>query len=427
MGKHLIVGAAGQLGIELMLALQDKVGPEQVVLADIRSIPHPSAAKSEFVQVDATDGDALKHVVERHDATTMYMLVAMLSAKGEVAPMEAWALNMQPLLHALELAKGGQIQRLFWPSSIAVFGPDAPKHMTPQTTALNPTTVYGVSKVAGELWCKYYNEQYGVDVRSLRYPGLIGFRSQPGGGTTDYAVEAFHCAAQNEGLTCYLDARLPMMSMRTPCRHGHHGGAIRIHQHSDVVQPSWVRFLPGRTGRSLETRLPLAMAYADHVKPSRPIGPTASTTGRLATTGVGARNTTWRLGRSHDERHSATNHRCINLQAASLGLSLGFSLQSELERSHGRLAHQQQLTCKKEKFEPINPPCVGLYVWPTVYSSVHLGNVRASRLTRLPLPAAPRLQSQVRANITDVGHLTGDTDDGKTKSARRPGWKTSSP
>lgn len=253
-----------------MLALQNKVGPEQVVLADIRPIPHPSAAKSEFVQVDATDGDALEHVVERHDATTMYMLVAMLSAKGEAAPMEAWALNMQPLLHALELAKGGQIQRLFWPSSIAVFGPDAPKHMTPQTTALNPTTVYGVSKVAGELWCKYYHEQYGVDVRSLRYPGLIGFRSQPGGGTTDYAVEAFHCAAQNEGLTCYLEAqeRLPMMSMEDAVR-----GTLELMEapfESINIRTSYnlhgCDFCPAELAEALKQKgLPLAMTYApDH-------------------------------------------------------------------------------------------------------------------------------------------------------------------
>jgi nucleoside-diphosphate-sugar epimerase len=220
MGKQLIVGAAGQLGIELMLALQKRVGPEQVVLADIRPVPHPSADQSPFVHLDATDGAALNAVLVEHDVEVMFMLVAMLSAKGETMPLAAWDLNMSPLLLALEAAKEGKVKQVFWPSSIAVFGPDAPKDATPQDAGLTPTTVYGVSKVAGELWCKYYHDKFGVDVRSLRYPGLIGFRSQPGGGTTDYAVEAFHRAAAGEALSCYLDAneRLPMMSMEDAVR-----------------------------------------------------------------------------------------------------------------------------------------------------------------------------------------------------------------
>ena len=220
MSKHLIVGAAGQLGTELMLALQDRLGASNVLLADIRPVPHPRAEESEFVLLDATDFDAMQLVLDRHDVSTMYMLVAMLSAKGEAAPMLAWDLNMQPLLHALELAKNGKVGQLFWPSSIAVFGPDAPKSRTPQHTPLNPTTVYGVSKVAGELWCQYYHDKFGVDVRSIRYPGLIGFRSQPGGGTTDYAVEAFHRALEGTPMVCYLDQaeRLPMMSMEDAVR-----------------------------------------------------------------------------------------------------------------------------------------------------------------------------------------------------------------
>lgn len=220
MGKHLILGASGQLGIELMLGLQQRHGAEAVVLADVRPSPHPDAAKSTFISADATDLDAQRALVQGHDVDVIYNLVAMLSARGEANPMAAWGLNMEPLLHTLELAREGEVKQVFWPSSIAVFGPDAPKDQTPQSAALVPTTVYGVSKTAGELWCKYYHDKYGVDVRSIRYPGLIGYRSLPGGGTTDYAVEAFHCALEGKPLKCYLEAdeRLPMMSMEDAVR-----------------------------------------------------------------------------------------------------------------------------------------------------------------------------------------------------------------
>ena len=215
MGKHLIVGAAGQLGIELMLALQSRHGSHQVVLTDIRPTPHPDGSKSTYVEADARDAADLRNVIEAHDIDVVYNLVAMLSARGEANPMAAWKLNMDPLLHVLEMAREGLVEKVFWPSSIAVFGPDAPKNSTPQDAPLHPTTVYGVSKIAGELWCDYYHTKYGVDVRSLRYPGLIGYRSQPGGGTTDYAVDALIQAARGQGLGCCLDAneRLPMMSM----------------------------------------------------------------------------------------------------------------------------------------------------------------------------------------------------------------------
>ena len=185
MGKHLIVGASGQLGIELMLGLQQRYGADAVLLSDVRPSPHPEASKSMFIAADATDMDAQRAILENHDVEVMYNLVAMLSAKGEANPMAAWGLNMDPLLHTLELAREGRVKRVFWPSSIAVFGSDAPKDGTPQDAALVPTTVYGVSKTAGELWCKYYHDKFGVDVRSIRYPGLIGFRAMPGGGTTD--------------------------------------------------------------------------------------------------------------------------------------------------------------------------------------------------------------------------------------------------
>ena len=220
MGKHLILGSSGHLGVELMLGLQERYGANAVVLSDLRPSPHPAAAKSSFVAADATDFDAQRAIVENHDVEVIYNLVAILSAQGEANPMAAWGLNMNPLLNTLELARKGAVKRVFWPSSIAVFGSDVPKDGTPQDASLVPTTVYGVSKAAGELWCNYYYEKYGVDARSIRYPGLIGFRSMPGGGTTDYAVSAFHCAMAGETLTCYLEPneRLPMMSMEDAVR-----------------------------------------------------------------------------------------------------------------------------------------------------------------------------------------------------------------
>ena len=220
MGKHLIVGASGQLGVELMLALQRKVGPSNLVLADVRPVPHPDASRSTFVALDATCEAEVRKVLNDEAVDCVYMLVAMLSARGEANPLAAWELNMKSLLVVLEAAKDGAVKQVFWPSSIAVFGPNAPKNNTPQDAPLEPTTVYGVSKVAGELWCSYYHTKYGVDVRSLRYPGLIGFRSLPGGGTTDYAVEAYHRAAAGEPMVCYLDCHepLPMMSMEDAIR-----------------------------------------------------------------------------------------------------------------------------------------------------------------------------------------------------------------
>lgn len=215
MEKNLVIGASGQLGIELIIGLQERFGIESVVATDIKKGRYELANRSEFIPLDATDSNTLRKVIEEHQITTVYQLVAMLSAKGEENPIAAWDLNMKTLLNILECAKEGLIEKVFWPSSIAVFGPDAPKDGTPQDTFCDPTTIYGVSKVAGELWCNYYNDKYGVDVRSLRYPGLIGHRSMPGGGTTDYAVEAFYKAINSEEFECYLSPNevLPMMYM----------------------------------------------------------------------------------------------------------------------------------------------------------------------------------------------------------------------
>ena len=215
MEKHLVIGASGQLGIELIIGMQARYGINAVVASDIRQSNDQDVNRSEFIFLDASDSNAVRKVLTEGKFTHVYHLVAMLSATGEKNPLDAWDLNMKSLINVLECAKDGLFEKMFWPSSIAVFGPNAPKVQTPQNTFCDPTTVYGVSKVAGELWVKYYFEQYGVDVRSIRYPGLIGHRSQPGGGTTDYAVEAFYCALQDKPFECYLENNetLPMMHM----------------------------------------------------------------------------------------------------------------------------------------------------------------------------------------------------------------------
>ena len=211
----LILGACGQIGTELTLALRQKYGNESVVASDIRRSDLAELQDGPFEILDASDADALRAVCERYNVHTVYHLVAMLSATGEKFPMKAWDLNMQSLLHVLELAREGVIQKIFWPSSIAVFGPTTPKEHTPQQTIMEPSTVYGISKLAGERWCEYYFNKYGVDVRSIRYPGLISWKSQPGGGTTDYAVEIYYKALEEGRYTSFLSEHraLPMMYM----------------------------------------------------------------------------------------------------------------------------------------------------------------------------------------------------------------------
>jgi len=211
----LILGACGQIGTELTLALRQKYGNESVVASDIRRSDLAELQDGPFEILDASDADALRAVCERYNVHTVYHLVAMLSATGEKFPMKAWDLNMQSLLHVLELAREGVIQKIFWPSSIAVFGPTTPKEHTPQQTIMEPSTVYGISKLAGERWCEYYFNKYGVDVRSIRYPGLISWKSQPGGGTTDYAVEIYYQALEEGRYTSFLSEQraLPMMYM----------------------------------------------------------------------------------------------------------------------------------------------------------------------------------------------------------------------
>jgi nucleoside-diphosphate-sugar epimerase len=211
----LVIGASGQIGTELVMALREQHGAAHVVASDIKTASEEVKSGGPFELLDVLDRNRLLELVEKYQVADVYLLAALLSAVGEQKPVGAWRLNMDGLLNVLELAREGHIDRLYWPSSIAVFGPSTPKLLTPQHTIAEPTTVYGISKLAGERWCEYYFLKHGVDVRSLRYPGLIGYRSAPGGGTTDYAVDIFHVAARNEPFTCFLreDTRLPMMYM----------------------------------------------------------------------------------------------------------------------------------------------------------------------------------------------------------------------
>jgi len=217
MKKILVVGSSGQIGTELVNELRNRFGRESVIASDIRL---PEDDNSPFEKLDIMDGAALKAVVEKHQISEIYLLAALLSATAEKNPEFAWKLNMEGLFNVLNLAKDKVIDKIFWPSSIAVFGPTTPRTNTPQFTVMEPSTVYGISKLAGERWCEYYSAQYGVDVRSIRYPGLISYTSLPGGGTTDYAVDIFYSAKRKEKYSCFLkeDTPLPMMYMEDAIR-----------------------------------------------------------------------------------------------------------------------------------------------------------------------------------------------------------------
>ena len=213
MKKILVIGSSGQIGTELVEGLRARFGNENVVASDIKE---PQVKQDgPFAMVDAMDRRGIERIIEKHGINEVYLLAALLSATAEKDPAFAWKLNMESLFIVLELAREGKLQRVYWPSSIAVFGPTTPKDGTPQHTIAEPSTVYGISKQAGEQWCAYYHRRYGVDVRSIRYPGLIGWKSAPGGGTTDYAVHIFHEAIKNGAYTSFLDrgTKLPMMYM----------------------------------------------------------------------------------------------------------------------------------------------------------------------------------------------------------------------
>lgn len=213
--KILVIGASGQIGVELTLALRKAYGNNNVVASDLREENELLKGSGPYVSLDVMNKEMLHVQVIRQNITQIYLLAAILSATGEKNPGLAWHLNMQGLLNVLDIAREEKLKKVYWPSSIAVFGPTSPKQNCPQKTIIEPTTVYGISKYAGEFWCNYYNMKYGVDVRSIRYPGLISYKSEPGGGTTDYAVEIFYDALEEKKYISFLkeDTYLPMMYM----------------------------------------------------------------------------------------------------------------------------------------------------------------------------------------------------------------------
>lgn len=216
--KILIIGAGGQIGIELTENLSKIYGNDNVIPSDLKD--NTTFKNNPYEKLDALDKTALFEIVKKHGITQIYHLAAMLSATGEQNPMFAWKLNMESLFHVLDLAKEKHIKQIYWPSSIAVFGSTTPQQNTPQYTVMEPSTIYGISKQAGERWCEWYFNKFNVDVRSLRYPGLIGWKSAPGGGTTDYAVHIFHEALKKGTYECFLaeDTALPMMHMEDAIR-----------------------------------------------------------------------------------------------------------------------------------------------------------------------------------------------------------------
>ncbi len=220
MNKTLIIGAAGQIGTELVLELRQRKGVQNVIAADLKEDCPKGLADGPYVQMDVLDRESVRSYIIENEIKEVYLLAALLSATAEKNPAFAWKLNMEGLFTILDLAKEGHISKIFWPSSIAVFGPTTPKVNTPQLTIMEPTTVYGISKQAGERWCEYYFNNYDVDVRSIRYPGLISYTSLPGGGTTDYAVDIFYQAKLGNNYSCFLseDTALPMMYMKDAIR-----------------------------------------------------------------------------------------------------------------------------------------------------------------------------------------------------------------
>lgn len=213
--KILVIGACGQIGVELTTELRRLYGSNNVIASDLRDEHELLKGTGPYISCDVMNKEMLHVLIIRHNITQVYLLAAILSATGEKNPALAWHINMQSLLNVLEIAKEENLTKIYWPSSIAVFGPSSPREHTPQHTIIEPTTVYGISKYAGERWCEYYFKHYGVDVRSLRYPGLISYKSAPGGGTTDYAIEIYIQALRDKDYQCFLseETYLPMMYM----------------------------------------------------------------------------------------------------------------------------------------------------------------------------------------------------------------------
>lgn len=215
MGNKLIIGSSGQIGVELIEQLSKLHGADKIIASDIKPATKNIIEGVTYLTLDVLDKEKLLGTVKKYNISEVYLLAAMLSAVAEKNIQFAWDLNMKGLFHVLDLAKENYIKKIFWPSSIAVFGPTSPKIGTPQNTILEPSTVYGISKMSGERWCEYYFLKYGVDVRSLRYPGIISYKSSPGGGTTDYAIEIFHSVIDKNSYDCFIeeDVQLPMIYM----------------------------------------------------------------------------------------------------------------------------------------------------------------------------------------------------------------------
>lgn len=260
MKKILIIGAGGQIGTELVLELRNRFGNESVIAADLKEICPPKLANGPYIQLDILNQEMVRNYIIENQITEVYLLAALLSATAEKNPDFAWKLNMEGLFTILDLAKEGHIKKIFWPSSIAVFGPTTPVDETPQFTIMEPTTVYGISKQAGERWCEYYFNKFGVDVRSIRYPGLISHTSLPGGGTTDYAVDIFYHAKKTGTYTSFLkeDTALPMMFMEDAIRAtielmeapGEH---VKIRSSYNLAG---ISFTPSQLAKAIQTEIP---------------------------------------------------------------------------------------------------------------------------------------------------------------------------
>jgi nucleoside-diphosphate-sugar epimerase len=220
MKKIIVIGASGQIGTELTMELRKRYGHANVIASDIKNASDEVMNSGPFEILDVTDEKRVREITKQYAIDTVCLLAALLSGTSEKYPRKAWELNINSLLLILDMAKENLIKQIFWPSTIAVFGPTTPKMNTPQITIMEPSTVYGISKQAGERWCEYYFNRYGVDVRSLRYPGIISYKTEAGGGTTDYAVEIFYAAIQNGKYECFLkeNTLLPMMYMEDALR-----------------------------------------------------------------------------------------------------------------------------------------------------------------------------------------------------------------
>ena len=271
--KILVIGASGQIGVELTLALRKVYGGSQVIASDLREENELLKGTGPYVSLDVMNKEMLHVQILRQNITQVYLLAAMLSATAEKNPHLAWHLNMQSLLNVLDIAKEEKLKKVYWPSSIAVFGPTSPKVNCPQQTIIEPTTIYGISKYTGEFWCNYYFQRYGVDVRSLRYPGLVSYKSSPGGGTTDYAIEIFHAAKEKKSYSCFLnaDTRLPMMYMEDAIRATIEmmespADKIRVRTSYNIAAMS---FTPAEIATEIQTHIPdFTISYAPDYRQS---------------------------------------------------------------------------------------------------------------------------------------------------------------